>query len=360
MNENYLENHSKAKLELYKNYLQEYLLVMGNASNFNKINIYDFFCGKGVYENGVGSPLIAAECICESKAKWQKEKEVLLCVNDIDPSKIESVRKVIIGNPEYSHFKFESYCSSFSNMVESITQKSYSNDEHTLMFVDPYGYKDIKLDHIQELMGIGKAEMIIFIPASHLFRFIKPAIGEKPDPAYIPLRNFIKEFNVDEDHHNILDFIENIKNGLSINGKYFTESYYIERSKSQYFALFFITKNLRGLEKILSVKWKLDPLEGIGFDLNTNPTLFDQQNKENRMEKLRDILIKRVEKGATNNELYEITLRSSFLPTHATKLLTAMKNDLIIYDIETGGKGKGFYINYKDFMLKPKVRICKR
>jgi len=56
--------HSQAKLDLYKKYLEHYLRVLSLAQFCTKINLYDIFCGIGLYEDGnVGSPIIAADRI---------------------------------------------------------------------------------------------------------------------------------------------------------------------------------------------------------------------------------------------------------------------------------------------------------
>ncbi|MBK7882939.1 MAG: hypothetical protein IPJ81_03330 [Chitinophagaceae bacterium] len=51
--------HSKAKIELLEKYLQKYLNIISNDGFTNKINLFDLFCGEGIYENGgEGSPVI--------------------------------------------------------------------------------------------------------------------------------------------------------------------------------------------------------------------------------------------------------------------------------------------------------------
>ncbi len=49
--------HTQAKLDLYKTYLKIYFSVLGNVSFVKKINIFDIFCGTGIYDDGkIGSP----------------------------------------------------------------------------------------------------------------------------------------------------------------------------------------------------------------------------------------------------------------------------------------------------------------
>ncbi|HZY40002.1 MAG TPA: hypothetical protein VFE53_25285, partial [Mucilaginibacter sp.] len=56
---NFLEEHSKAKIELWSYYLAIYLNIIQRAVGIDKIYIYDVFCGEGKYEGGEsGSPLV--------------------------------------------------------------------------------------------------------------------------------------------------------------------------------------------------------------------------------------------------------------------------------------------------------------
>jgi three-Cys-motif partner protein len=66
--------HSKAKLDLYRSYLEKYFAILGLAKGITKINLYDIFCGIGLYEDGnIGSPLIAVECV----------KKIMSCLKNL-------------------------------------------------------------------------------------------------------------------------------------------------------------------------------------------------------------------------------------------------------------------------------------
>src|ERR1044071_2918736 len=56
--------HSEAKVEFYKTYLQRYLHILYLAQTITEINIFDVFCGTGIYDNGKkGSPIVAFDAI---------------------------------------------------------------------------------------------------------------------------------------------------------------------------------------------------------------------------------------------------------------------------------------------------------
>jgi three-Cys-motif partner protein len=59
-----LEEHSKAKIELYQRYLSIYLNVISRSEYITKIHLFDLFAGEGEYESKEkGSPLVAIQSI---------------------------------------------------------------------------------------------------------------------------------------------------------------------------------------------------------------------------------------------------------------------------------------------------------
>jgi three-Cys-motif partner protein len=57
---NTLQIHSQEKVKFYKTYLNRYLRIMCLSKHIDRINIYDVFCGMGIYEDGgKGSPIAA-------------------------------------------------------------------------------------------------------------------------------------------------------------------------------------------------------------------------------------------------------------------------------------------------------------
>ena len=40
-----------------------------------------------------------------------------------------------------------------------------------IFFIDPYGYKEIDPDDLERIMGVGNTEILIFFPATFMYRF---------------------------------------------------------------------------------------------------------------------------------------------------------------------------------------------
>lgn len=368
--------HSRAKVEFYEKYLERYLPILSLSKYVRSINIYDVFCGRGVYDNGgEGSPVRALKAIVDAKQKFPSDTSIILHLNDYDERNIESVRQYIAKEvPGYNqycdvHFSHEDAEDLLDSMARWLS--STKNYERNLLFIDPYGYKTIHKDLIDKLMSNGRTEIILFLPVSFMHRFKGYAL-EADSEAIAPLRKFTEDFfpkghpmrNVDEEM-SVYDYIAYLKKAFTYEGRYHTTSYRIEREKGKFFALFFMTSNMLGFEKILEVKWTLDEDDGNGFVLSkvsTQPSLFEdyfaEQKKNEHSKRLSGYLIDYLKDSHTNGELYTFVLQRGYLCKHATEILKQLQDEgqLEVVDISTGKPARkgSYYLNY-DAVKAPKV-----
>lgn len=331
-----------------------------------------------MYENGgEGSPVRALKAIVEAKKKFPSNTRVSLRLNDKDEQNIESVKQYIAqavpGYELYCDVKFASVDaeSLLDNLANLLADRK--NNERNLLFIDPYGYKTIHKETLDRLMENGKTEIILFLPVCFMHRFKDYAL-EADTETIAPLRKFTEEFfseghpmrNVDEEM-NVHEYIDYLKDAFSYGGKYYTSSYQIEREKGKFFALFFMTSNLLGFEKILEVKWTLDEENGNGFVLTKNSlqtTLFDDffadQKKNEHSKRLNGCLMDFLKESRTNGEIYVFVMKKGYLSKHATEILKHYQDEgrLDVIDITTQKPARkgAYYLNY-EAAKNPKVRF---
>jgi three-Cys-motif partner protein len=324
-----------------------------------------------VYDNGgEGSPVRALKAIVDAKKKYPSNTKVVLRLNDNDEKSIESVRQslaqIVPGyerycDVKYAHVDAEELLISMISWLDA-TRK----DERNLLFIDPYGYKTIHRDALDGLMRNGKTEIILFLPVSFMHRFKDYAL-EADTEAIAPLKRFTEEFfpeghpmrNVDEDM-NVHEYIDNLKDAFSYGGKYYTSSYQIERERGRFFALFFMTSNLLGFEKILEVKWKLDEEDGNGFVLEkaspfVQKSLFEddfaEAKRQEHSKRLRTYIEIFLEMPRNNVEMYIFVMRKGYLNKHATSVLKQMQDEgrLEVVNIMAGTQARkgSFYLTYE-------------
>jgi three-Cys-motif partner protein len=91
-----LQAHSQAKVEFYSTYLNYYLRILCLSQYIKQINIYDIFCGVGIYKDGgKGSPIAAFDTIKNLFADEKINKnntQITLIFNDKNRQKIDAVK----------------------------------------------------------------------------------------------------------------------------------------------------------------------------------------------------------------------------------------------------------------------------
>lgn len=371
--------HSKAKLTLYENYLEKYLAILSVVPFIKKIHIFDIFCGTGIYNDGkFGSPILAFNNINKVNNFLKKSHKVNVCetilyINDLNKENVKNVQIYLSSQPKTSNLDIKYSTLDAQEMLEKVLMlvNDQSFDERNLIFLDPYGYRQIKKETIEKLIKTNKVEIILFLPTSQMYRF-KDVVQVEDRKAYEALRNFIFDF-FDPNHPirlnengentiNIFDFIEYLREAFSLNGTCYSSSFYLQRDASNYYALFFLTKNLLGLERIIDAKWLIDTTKGKGFLLdNRQHSLFrevlDKSDLESSLAILREIIIGELvyKKNIDNCDLYYIALMSNFRPTHARQVLERMQDEEMIVVCKIDGKKRkkgDFYIGNKQYSKK--------
>lgn len=366
-----MQPHSVAKVEFYIKYLERYLSVLCKSKHFDTINIIDVFCGRGQYADGkFGSSIRAFQTI--QNIQDLGGKRIGLWLNDRNTTYTDYIQAYIAQQQEQSPARCEVHYAN-SDAEELLDKMVYrlkkSDKTHNLLFIDPYGYKYIHKDTIEGLMANGHTEIILFLPISFMHRFSGFAITKEDNNAVAPLKDFVNSF-FPKDHPirigeslTIFEYIQELTNALNFGGKYYATSYHIQRDHGTYFALFFISANLLGFEKIMEVKWSLDEEDGNGFQLPENQLSlfadeFKHEGQTKKYNELRHTLCTYLKEPHTNGEIYEFTLRNGFLSKHAYSILKELEQQGKL-DVESLNGSKirkgAFYINY-DGYNKPSLK----
>jgi three-Cys-motif partner protein len=135
--------HSEAKVEFYQRYLERYLRILLNSPWIQEINIFDVFCGTGIYDNGKkGSPIVALDAINALGDSLQITNPIRLVVNDEKSDKVTAVQGYFAANDRgYCTVEFNNKTADemFKQLLELIPKQSKA--VRNLIFIDPYGYK---------------------------------------------------------------------------------------------------------------------------------------------------------------------------------------------------------------------------
>lgn len=364
--------HSKAKVELYGRYLSIYLNVISRTSFIKKIFLFDLFAGEGKYlNNEKGSPIVTMECI---KNHYYSNNETCLNIDvflndneksEIEPElyKIERIKKFILEifkpnsvNVEYSQ---REYFDVIKIVIDRL--KKIKDSERALLFIDPWGYKEIDPKDLKNIVSNGKTEVLLFLPISFMYRFADKALSDETFAGGKPLEKFLSELFIGKlpDTNNQLKFIDEVKNQfkkyLGIN---YVDTFTIERGNKNFFSLFFFTSNKTGYYKMLDAKWDLDEESGRGFRISNSgqASFFDEITAVDYTSMVKDFL--KSKSVITNQNLFDFGLDNGFLPKHTKRVLDALKsNDQIEVISLDKEEARSYYIDDKhkrNVQIKPK------
>lgn len=388
--------HTEAKLNIYEGYLGRYLSILAVTKGAGKrIFIYDLFCGPGTYNDGNdGSPLIAAKAIkavSEKQEKWVREMgvEFHLLLNDKNAGHIGSVESIIMEHlPAACQLKVTTsdYAKRINEVIGGIPQM---NDfDRAFLFIDPYGYKDIRKQHFIELLKSPKFEVLIFLPVSSMYRFASSNMEERAeeDQSIKRLLEFTEDFEHDygflRESDSIEGYIERLNESFresiqrEIKSHVFTCFFDLKNEKnSNHYALFHICTRELAKEKMLEVFWGLDTQNGRCFDAKEYErrkmlTLPDEAFRTlKRYEyELEARIMERLQQGETSSqEIRKITLESDCLLKHMKDVLKKLETEQqkIIVEATDGqtrksgtfaaidGKNRSFVVRLRDNSTSP-------
>ncbi|MBN8696056.1 MAG: three-Cys-motif partner protein TcmP [Bacteroidetes bacterium] len=347
-------DHSEVKVRLLKLYLERYLNIMNSLSYIKAIHLFDMFCGEGVYYNGgKGSPLQILEVIksIHEKSNGNKTMPINCLFNDIEKWKTDKLQNEIaskaLHNKEMGKLEFsnEDYKNLLPNTVQFINKLK---NEKAFVFIDPYGYKEIRMSDIRNLLTSKSSEVLLFLPTQFMFRFEEKGTPES-------LKEFISEI-VPKDQwpksETGIDFIEKLNDGFqnALGDDFFVDSFVITRDKNQFFCLFYFTSHIYGFDRMQDAKWEIDEEEGRGWQYEDDTNLFGGVAKTPNTfileRKLKEFLVN----PKTNSDVYKFTLHQRHKPSHTNQVLLKLQAEKKIEVVNKDGstaRKSSFYLNYK-------------
>jgi three-Cys-motif partner protein len=347
--------HSDIKVKLLRLYLEKYINILALAKGVHTVEVYDLFCGEGIYNNAKeGSPIIILKLIKEIYYKSRKNSNVIFnCnFNDYNQQKTIKLSKYIsekkLHYPEMGTLKF--FNEDYQEIKDRIIQNKNEKGVKRFIFIDPYGYKNISVNDIKDLLCDKNTEVLLFLPTQFMYRFEKKSTPES-------LYNFLTEV-MSEDELGMsdsgVDFIHKLRDGFGnkLKGNHHVDSFIITRNVNEFFALFFFTSHLYGFEKFLEAKWSIDEEEGRGWSPKFDEVdLFSALEIQAQTDKFEENLITFLSKLRSNIEIHHFTIENRHLTTHSVTILKKLQNsgNLIIKNVDNSKSRKGaFYIGWNE------------
>jgi three-Cys-motif partner protein len=162
--------HSAAKVQLLEKYLERYLNIISNDGFTKRIHIFDLFCGEGLYENGgQGSPLVILKSVKDlhtiNSGKIRNIPPIDIVFNDLKKEKTDKVESIVnekkLHNSNYGKLNYRN--KNYKDIIPKLGEFTNNlKDEKAFIFIDPYGYKEIRASEIKSLLKSKKTEVLLF------------------------------------------------------------------------------------------------------------------------------------------------------------------------------------------------------
>jgi len=337
-----------SKILIYRQYISSYLakVLMQYGSCF----IADFFCGCGKNGQKDGSPLVLLDIVkkmLDNSILKKKQPNAKIVIVFSDKNKIlcndlaEYLQKLSI--PKQIKI-LGPYCESFSYIKKGVAEAFNKVKVPKFFFLDPFTYSDVGIDDVKGFMDLPKAEVLLFLPTFHSYRFAK--CDDVPEA----LKNFLEDFTERgrSNYTDINDFNESIRQKLLkyIDLKYVRVVGLDDGARKN--ALFYLTKHVKGMLQMNKLVWKYTD-DGVSMKAkrNNSLTLFDFSpfsKHFNKMKKyLKNYIIEK--KRLTNVEIIDFVTQIGFTTKYTNVILKEMKSKgLISVKYKKSNKKRGFYV----------------
>lgn len=328
------DDGTKAKLELFRDYLTEWLPVFISSyetTHWENIFIYDFFAGEGKdIDENLGSPLIILDVLNSYEDLVKKTKvKINVVLNEMDKKRHEVLTKNI-NSFSYNREKIsvEIYNEPFQELFNRLYPIMLQSTQlPRLMFLDQFGIKEITNEIFGKLISFKRTDFIFFISSSFVRRF-----NELPEfTNYLKIKKeSFEESKPFHSHRVIFNYYKSL-----ITTDYRLAPFSIKKGKNIY-GLIFGSNHTLGLEKFLKVAWKINPHTG---DANYNideEKIIDGQlslwEEDNTIKKI-GLLHNKLKEYAlkhTSLDLYDLyikTLEFGCQPKHCNDLLKVLEKE---------------------------------
>lgn len=338
-----------SKILLYRKYLSSYMPKV--LMQYGKCYIADFFCGCGKNGKEDGSPLVLIDIAKEMlKSPVLKSKhpnaEIVIIFSDDNKKYCDDLKLHLqkLSIPKQIKI-FGPFCESFDSIKAKAINTFDKVKSPKFFFLDPFTYSDVGIDDIRNFINVPAAEVLLFLPTFHSYRFVKCAdeVGA--------LKNFLENFTEKgfSDYADINEFNESIRQKLLkyLNLKYVRFVGLDDGARKN--ALFYMTKHITGMLLMNKLVWKYSQ-DGavVKAKKEDGAALFDLSTVSGNYKRSKEIFCNHIKssKKLTNVEIIEFIAQNCFDTTYANEILKEMKKqDGITVDYKFSNKKKGFYIS---------------
>ena len=325
------EGHTINKLTLYSRYLDDALPVFLCVPNIKRVNIFDFFCGPGMDQDGnPGSPILAMESVRKlmTSPSVPKDKKIHLFFNDADRRKTETLYAKLQGMEKPGNVIGKLTTKPFAESFAAQYGQMSASGSANIVFMDQYGISEITREIFGKLSILPYTDFMFFIASMTGYRFqqLESVTGKLPQ--------------LTDDERSALT-AHNIHRTLAMAYKRWIPSgctRYISNFSLKHdgnvYGLVFSSGHYTGINRFLTIAWDMKP-EYAGqadFDIDDDridpkqPKLFEDYNMPSKLKlfsrDLKQMVTNR--KLIDNKSIFLYAMEYGVLAKHARDVIAEM------------------------------------
>lgn len=335
--------HTRAKHEILKHYLGGWFPKLALGGN-QRVLFLDGFAGRGRYINGEpGSPIIALETLLDhSHFDRMAGREFVFMFIEADSDNVARLRQVVEEfqakrAPWPANVKVNIDDGTFEDTAAELIE--YLEEQKrtlapTFAFVDPFGFKGMRMQTIASLLNHRSCEVFINFMIMYVNRFLEQEYmgGNMNDLFGLDVPQILEGHEGGTRVAHLHDVYESQLKTVA--GFPYVQSFAMknEHGNIEYY-LFHGTRSPDGVALMKDAMWKLDPIGHFTFDDRSVNMLDLGAVTELNLEPLRSQVLWEF-RGRTSVGTPEIkffvNVRTLYRPPHLTSVLKALEKEKAI------------------------------
>lgn len=287
--------HTLAKHEILKQYLLAWLPIM--LRKFPNVVFIDGFAGPGVYTgHEPGSPVIELTITAEHQRLRaippqhgiyfvfiEEREDRFQCLQLQITNLLQKIQLPSWITQKAIHGTFETES---AHILADLKQKGHFESPR-FVFADPFGYGDIPMRTLADLMEAPSSEVLIFFDYNEIYRFLAdPSKANALDRLYLTQewREYVDELDPTQQRKGLLDlYARELRTHAHFN---YVWPFELVNVQHHHYFLVFGTRVDEGLRRMKHAYWKVDPERGRYFVDPQNPhqaSLFPATSDPNQL-----------------------------------------------------------------------------
>ncbi len=259
--------HTAAKHEMLRRYLGAWFGIFGNHPRHRRVNIIDGFAGPGVYSGGEpGSPVIAVKTLLgHSGFASMNDTQFNFLFVEQRQDRVDHLERELaaLRGPAWPvNVGVSVERGNFFEVGQQLLDAMPDGRSlaPTFFFIDPFGYKDVPLSLIRQLLAYGGCELFFYFDFNSVNRFGTSGVVDEAFEAYFGTTEF-RDAPPAGDPDRAAYFHDLFERQLrqECNLSYL-QSFRMQNAKGKTgYYLFFGTRNLVAFDKMKQAMWTVDP-----------------------------------------------------------------------------------------------------